>query len=65
MSKSYRNKSSKRNSNDLFEDEEENYFSRQSNYRQKREKKILNNAIRSKNIARLLELDEDDDDDFR
>ena len=63
MSKSYRNTSAKRNSRDFHEDEEENYYSRQSNYLKRREKRTLNNAIRSKNITRLLELGEDNDDD--
>lgn len=57
MSKSYRSKNTK----SYYEDENENYNSR-SFYLEKREKRNLNNAIRSKNVARLMELDDDDDD---
>lgn len=57
MSKSYRNKNSK----NYYDDENENYNSR-SNYLERREKRNLNNAIKSKNVARLMELDDDDDD---
>lgn len=65
MSKSYHSKNTKRNSRDFYEDENENYYSNQSNYLKRREKRRLDNAIRSKNIARLMELDEDTDDDIR
>jgi Trk K+ transport system NAD-binding subunit len=57
MSKSYRSKNSK----NYYEDENEDYNNR-SFYLEKRAKRNLNNAIKSKNVSRLLELDDDDDD---
>lgn len=64
MSKSFRSKNSKRDMRNYYEDENENYNSR-TNYMERREKRNLSNAIRSKNIARLMELDDDDDFDVR
>lgn len=64
MSKSFRSKNSKRDMRNYYEDENENYNSR-TDYLERREKRNLNNAIRSKNIARLMELDDDDDFDVR
>jgi len=59
MSKSYRSKSPK----NYYDDENENYNHR-SFYLEKRAKRNLNNAIKSKNVARLMELDDDDDESF-
>jgi len=64
MSKSFRSKNSKRDMRNYYEDENENYNSR-TDYMERREKRNLSNAIRSKNIARLMELDDDDDFDIR
>jgi hypothetical protein len=64
MSKSFRSKNSKRDMRNYYEDENENYNSR-TDYMERREKRNLSNAIRSKNIARLMELDDDDDFDVR
>lgn len=58
MSKSYRSKNTKY----YYEDENDSYNYR-SNYSERREKRVLSNALRSKNITRLMELDNDDDDD--
>lgn len=59
MSKSYRSKNTKF----YYEDENDNYNYR-SNYSERREKRVLSNALRSKNVSRLMELDNDEDDDF-
>ena len=59
MSKSFRSKNTKY----YYEDENDNYNYR-SNYSERREKRVLSNALRSKNIGRLMELDNDDDDDI-
>lgn len=64
MSKSFRGKNSNRGYRDYDDDQEENYYDNRSSYLKRREKRTLDNAIRSKNIARLMELREDDDDDL-
>ena len=64
MSKSFRSKNQKRDFKE--HDDEENYYSNQSSYLQRRQKRRLDNAIRSKNVSHLLELDDGDDyDDIR
>ena len=63
MSKSFRSKSTNRGYRDYEDDQEENYYDSRSSYLKRREKRSLDNAIRSKNIARLMELREDIDDD--
>ena len=57
MSKSYRSKNTK----NYYEEDNEDSNAR-SFYLEKRQKRNLNNAIRSKNVSRLMELDDDDDD---
>lgn len=59
MSKSFRNK---KNFSRREEHDDQEYYSQHSSYRERRERRVMNNAIRSKNIARLLELGDDDSD---
>lgn len=46
---------------DDFDDEDDNYGSNYYQNKQRRKEKKLRNLIRSKNIDRLMELDEDED----
>lgn len=61
MSKSNKFKSYGRFNNRDWDDEEDYYGSDHRNNKQKRKEKKLRNLIRSKNVDRLMELDEDED----
>jgi len=59
MSKSFRNKNTK-----YYYEEDSDSYNFRSNYSERREKRVLSNALRSKNITRIMELDNDDDEDI-
>jgi hypothetical protein len=54
-------KSFSRFNNRDWDDEEDDYGSNHVNNKHKRKEKKLRNLIRSKNVDRLMELDEDED----
>ena len=58
MSKSFKNLYKQNNRNFSYDDEEDDYNSK-SNFKERRQKRRLTNAIRRKNIDELIELEED------
>ncbi len=63
MSKSFRKTITKKNVRDTHEDDDQEDYHSRTSYRERREKRNLANAIRSKNISKLLELHDSDDDE--
>jgi hypothetical protein len=61
MSKSFRRFNTKKEPRS-YDDHEEDHNSRTSSYSRKKIDRNINNAIRSKNVNRLLELHNDDED---
>jgi hypothetical protein len=60
MSKSFRKTADKKGRHEYSYDDEEDMFTSKSSYKERRQKRRLNNAIRSKNIETLMELDDEE-----
>ncbi len=64
MSKTFRRFNNKKSTNrSYFEENEDDYYSNRTNYTKKKLERNIDNVIRSKNISKLMELNDYDDDE--
>lgn len=64
MSKTFRRFNNNKSSNRKFyEESEDEYYSNRTNYTKKKLERNIDNVIRSKNISKLMELNDFDDDE--
>lgn len=65
MSKTFRKFINNKKPRNSYDDYNDGYNSPRSNYTKKRVERNINNAIRSKNVSKLVDLNDDDlDDDY-
>ncbi len=62
MSKTFR-KFNNKNRTRSYDDSEEDFYASRTNYTKKRVERNIDNVIRSKNISKLMELNDYDDDE--